>query len=310
MTLAQFEYIVALDNTRSFSKAAQVCFVTQPNLSMQVNKLEKELGVKLFERTSGKVEPTTHGNILIEKARNVMREVQSFRDHLKAEKDNIHGEFKIGIIPSLAPYLVPFFLPEFIKKYPGTKLIIEELKTGHIIDLLKADKLDVGLVVTPLEEKSIREIPVFHEPIYAYISRDHPLYEKQLISEPDLKGCNLWVLNEGHCFRNQALNLCSDAPNDPSKLFEYESGSLETLKSLVELSQGITVLPALAAYNNTDLNMIRKFEAPEPLREISLIIHENCVKDALLKALFDTIVDKVPDKFQIHYKNGRIINWR
>ncbi|UII21679.1 hydrogen peroxide-inducible genes activator [Fulvivirga ligni] len=312
MTLTQLEYLVTLNKTKSFSKAAKQCHVTQPNLSMQIHKLEQELGVLLLDRSKNEVIPTKTGKVLIEKAQNILREANGFMDYLKSEKNDLTGTYRIGIIPTLAPYLVPLFLPEFMEKYPKTRLIIEEIKTDDIIELLHQDKLDLGVAVTPLKEKKIKEIPIFMEPIYAYISKGHALSNHKTINEEDLREHQVWLLNHGHCFRNQALNLCKQISTQLDDYeFVYESGSLETLKNLVSMNHGITLLPALAAYTNVEsLEMVKKFAAPEPVREVSLIVHQNCIKDHLIKALYETIIDKIPNEYQVKYKNNRVIHWR
>ncbi len=311
MTLIQLEYVLALYDLKSFSRAAEKCFVTQPNLSMQIDRLEKELGVKLFDRGRQSVEATSTGRVLVEKARNIMRETNSFREYLKSQQNDMSGSYRIGIIPTLAPYLIPLFLPQFRKDFPDTRLIIEELITEDIVRLLKEDKLDVGIAVTPLEERLLREVPVFNEPIFGYVSTDHPLYAASEIDEEMLSSYPIWLLSQGHCFRSQVLNIC-DQPLQSSESadFVYESGSLETLKNLVSMGNGVTLLPALAAYNKVEhLKMIKRFKDPQPLREVSLVVHEHSTRNKLIESLYSTIVDKVPEEYQVTYKNGRIIHW-
>lgn len=311
MTLIQLEYVLALYDLKSFSRAAEKCFVTQPNLSMQIDRLEKELGVKLFDRGRQSVEATSTGRVLVEKARKIMRETNSFREYLKSQQNDMSGSYRIGIIPTLAPYLVPLFLPQFRTDFPDTRLIIEELVTEDIVRLLKEDRLDVGIAVTPLEERLLREVPIFNEPIFGYVSTDHPLYEASEIDEEMLSSHPIWLLNQGHCFRSQVLNIC-DQPmrSTDSTNFVYESGSLETLKNLVSMGNGATLLPALAAYNKVEqLKMIKRFKDPQPLREVSLVVHEHSTRNKLIESLYATIVDKVPDEYQVTYKNGRIIHW-
>jgi LysR family hydrogen peroxide-inducible transcriptional activator len=311
MTLVQLEYVIALYEERNFSRAAERCNVTQPNLSMQIDRLEKEFGVKLFDRRRQSVEITTTGSVLVEKARNILREKNSFRDYLKSQQNDMSGTYRIGIIPTLAPYLVPLFLPQFRKAYPDTRLVIEELITEDIVSMLKEDKLDIGIAVTPLEERLLREVPVFNEPIFAYVSQDHPLFTLKTVKESDLAKHRIWLLNQGHCFRNQVLNICDQTNQKKEEAgFVYESGSLETLKNLVSLGDGLTLLPALAAYNNVEnLDMIKRFSDPQPLREVSLVVHEHSTRNKLIESLYSTIVDKVPEEYQVKYKNGRIIHW-
>jgi LysR family hydrogen peroxide-inducible transcriptional activator len=311
MTLIQLEYVLALYELKSFSKAAEQCHVSQPNLSMQIDRLEKEIGVKLFDRGRQTVEATSTGKVLVSKARNILRETHSFKEYLKFQQNDMTGDYRIGIIPTLAPYLIPLFLPQFRKDYPETRLIIEELKTERIVQYLNENKLDLGIAVTPLEERYLKEIPVFNEPIYAYVSMGHPLFEVDKVDEEMLEPYQIWLLNHGHCFRNQVLNICEQSLSRQEKSdFIYESGSLETLKNLVTIGHGITLLPALSAYNNLErLDMIKPFKDPQPLREVSLVVHEHSTRNRLIEALFNTIVDKVPEEYQVKYKNGRIIHW-
>lgn len=311
MTLVQLEYVLALSELKSFSRAAERCNVSQPNLSMQIDRLEKEFGVKLFDRGKQSVEPTATGKILVEKTRNILRETNSFREYLKSQQNDISGNYRIGIIPTLAPYLIPLFLPQFRKDFPDTRLIIEELVTERIIEYLKEDKLDLGIAVTPLEERNLREIPIFNEPIFAYVSMDHPLFGEKTVDEKMLEPFKIWLLNQGHCFRSQVLNICTQSlARQENSDFIYESGSLETLKNLVSISNGVTLLPALAAYNNVErLEMIKPFKDPQPLREVSLVVHEHSTLNRLIESLYNTIVDKVPPDYQVKYKNGRIIHW-
>ncbi len=311
MTLVQLEYVIALFEEKNFSRAAERCNVTQPNLSMQIDRLEKEFGVKLFDRRRQSVEVTATGKVLVEKARNILRETNSFRDFLKFQQNDMSGTYRIGIIPTLAPYLVPLFLPHFRKDFPNTRLVIEELVTQDIVEMLLQDKLDIGIAVTPLKEGLLREVPVFNEPIFAYVSQDHPLFTRKTVEEADLSSHRIWLLNHGHCFRNQVLNICDQSSQKEEDAdFVYESGSLETLKNLVSLGNGATLLPALAAYNNVEnLEMIKRFRDPQPLREVSLIVHEHSTRNKLIESLYNTIVDKVPAEYQVKYKNGRIIHW-
>lgn len=312
MTIVQLEYIMAVDEKRSFTKAAEICHVTQPTLSMQIQKLEDELGIVIFDRYKSPLEPTKVGQIIISKARKIIREFNGIKEYLTNEKGKLSGQFRIGIIPTLAPYLVPLFLPDFVKQHPDSKLIIEELQTETIIDYLQKDRIDLGIAVTPLEEKELKEIPIFNEPIYGYVSTDHPLFKKERLSESELENAKLWLLNQGHCFRNQALKICNQNQLDTQNMeFIYESGSIETLKNMVNISSGITLIPALAAFSNiNDFNMVKKFEAPEPLREVSFIVNKGYLKDNLIKELRKSIIEKIPEEYTIKYKNGRVIHWR
>lgn len=291
MTLQQLEYIVALDNYQHFVTASEHCFVTQPTLTMQVQKLENELGFLLFDRSKKPIVPTKVGAIYINKARGILNSVKELDSFISEEKTSIKGIFNLGIIPSLAPYLLPLFLPEFILKYPSTKLIIQELKTEHIIESMEKGSLDIALVATPLENDNIKEIPLFNEPFLAYLPSSHRLLDRKSIDVKDLKKEELLLLSEGHCFRNQTLNICNHS-NVQSK-FTYESDSIETLKMMVDNGLGHTLVPFLSTLN--DRSSCRPFSKPEPSREISLICSKGYSKHAVIEVLRSSIVSCVPE---------------
>ncbi|MCR6642880.1 MAG: LysR substrate-binding domain-containing protein [Sporocytophaga sp.] len=309
MTLVQLEYIVALDTFRHFGVAAEKCFVTQPTLSMQIQKLEEELGILLFDRGKQPVIPTDAGKDVIEQARRILKESAKIKEIINSKKGLLEGEIKIGIIPTLAPYLIPLFLPSFIKKYPSVKVILEELKTEDILYRLKNDLLDTGILVGPLGDPQIHEKKLFYEPFVAYVSKKHILYKKKILKEEDLEINDLWLLQEGHCMRSQVLKMCkaSGRGNENSQVI-YEAGSIETLKKLVELNQGVTLLPelALADLNAGQRGMVRYFYEPEPVREVVLVTHRNIVKERLNEVLSEEIISKVPQKMK--KGNSNVIN--
>ncbi|WP_028978490.1 hydrogen peroxide-inducible genes activator [Sporocytophaga myxococcoides] len=309
MTLVQLEYIVALDTFRHFGIAAEKCFVTQPTLSMQIQKLEEELGILLFDRGKQPVIPTDAGKDVIEQARRVLKESAKIKEIINSKKGLLEGEIKIGIIPTLAPYLIPLFLPSFIKKYPSVRVILEELKTEDILYRLKNDLLDTGILVGPLGDPQINEKKLFYEPFVAYVSKKHSLYKKKILKEEDLEVNDLWLLQEGHCMRSQVLKMCkaTGRGNGDNQVI-YEAGSIETLKKLVELNQGVTLLPelALADLNAGQRGMVRYFYEPEPVREVVLVTHRNIVKERLNEVLSEEIISKVPQKMK--KDNPHIIN--
>ena len=202
MTIQQLEYIVALDTHRSFVRAAESCYVTRPTLTMQIKKLEEEWSMLLFDRTKKPIEPTEFGKRIVQKARQVLREIHQLKDIIKSDKETMDGEFRIGVIPTLAPYVMPRFLKLFTGRHPEVRLVVEELQTMEIIDRLKGDQLDIGLLVTPLDEPEIREIPLFNESFMIYASNLHPLYGQESIDPEKIPDEDLWILNEGHCFRS------------------------------------------------------------------------------------------------------------
>jgi LysR family hydrogen peroxide-inducible transcriptional activator len=305
MTLVQLEYIIAVDTHRHFAAAANACFVTQPTLSMQIQKLEEELGVKIFDRSKQPVLPTENGVPIIEHARMVIAERNHLIEMIENKKGVINGELKIGIIPTLAPYLLPLFIQKFTRNNPQIKLQVHELTTDVIIAKLKDGSIDVGILVTPLQETGITEIPIFYEEMVAYVSKANSAYKKTYVLPKDIDPSKLWLLEEGHCFRSQIMNLCElrQISNEESH-FAYEAGSLETLKKMVDLYDGIAVLPELATNDMSakQLNQIRHFRHPAPVREVSLAMHRNFVKRRLIDVLKQEIVQSIPEKIKKNKK--------
>src|SRR5450631_2203180 len=288
MTLVQLEYIVAVDTYRHFATAAGYCFVTQPTLSMQVQKLEEELGLKIFDRSKQPVIPTEAGRELIDQARKILSEASVIGEIVQAKKGVLTGELRIGIIPTLAPYLLPLFIQGFTGKYPQIKLVVGEMTTESVVARLREGRIDVGILVTPLQENGIREHVLFYEELLVYVSRKNAAYKKHYMLAQDIDPNKLWLLEEGHCFRSQIVKLCElrKASREGSQ-FEYEAGSLETLRRMVELNDGITILPELAAtdLSKRQMELIRHFKRPAPMREVSLVVHRDFVKQRLVQAL-------------------------
>jgi len=308
MTLVQLEYIVAVDTYRSFVGAAEKCFVTQPTLSMQVQKLEEMLNVKLFDRSRQPVTPTEIGAQIIEQARIVLQESQKIKELINNQQQDIAGELRVGIIPTLAPYLLPQVIAAMMEKYPALKLLIWEYTTDDIIHHLKTGVLDCGLLATPLAEESIIEDPLFYENFVTYISKNSKLIKKKTIDPEDLESENIWLLNERHCMRAQVLNICRSTQENRLQGLTYNTGSVETLIKMVDLNNGATIIPelALAELSNKQLSKIRPFKSPEPVREISLITHKNFIKKRMLNAFKEEIMEVVP-KTMKHKKKKDVI---
>lgn len=305
MTLIQLEYIIAVDTYRSFVAAAEKCFVTQPTLSMQIQKLEESLGAKIFDRSRQPVVPTEIGEKIILQARLVLTESRKINEIVQDKKGEIEGTLKVGVIPTIAPYLLPNVLTTFMEKYPKLQLQIWEYTTERIIHELKVGLLDCGVLSTPLNDPGILEAPLFYENFVAYISTNSPLFSKKILSGDDIADDKLWLLNEGHCMRGQVLNICHHKHNqDLSGRFEYNTGSVETLKRMVDINDGITILPELSIWDYSDeqLDRIRYFKSPEPVREISLVTTQNFVKRQAIQALEKEILAVVPDKFKTKKK--------
>lgn len=309
MTIAQLEYIVALDNFRHFVTAAESCNVSQPNLTTQVKKLEEEIGVKIFDRDTKPLQPTVAGNLILLKARKILKEVSELKEFVLTEKESLEGEFTLGLIPTISPYLLPLFLPEFVKSNPQTKLIIREMQTAEIILELQRGTLDIGLLATPLEEKSIREIPLFYEPFLLYLPENHPFLKRNHIIPAMLDPNQVLVLDEGHCFRDQILSICNSKATKNNFGFEFQSGSIESLKRLVDKGVGYTLVPEMAVMDNEESKFIRRFDAPEPVREISLVVTKNFTKNVLIHAIRKSILLSIPKGFQKE-DQYKMINWK
>lgn len=312
ITITQLEYLVAVDTYRHFANAAEKCMVTQPTLSMQVKKLEEYLGVVIFDRSKQPVVTTDVGKIIIEQSRIVLRESKKLEELAQGYHQNISGRLKIGIIPTIAPYLLPQFLGKFIKKHPAVKLNIREMITQDIIMQLKKDEIDVGILATPLHDEVIHEDPVFYEEIKVYTQYGHPLSKKKSVSPKEIQRNDLWMLSEGNCFRDQVINLChKDLRSLEDDSLRYESGSLETLKKMVEAEGGFTLLPELAVMelSTRQLGQIVSFEAPAPLREVSLVYVRNAAKRDLIDILKKSIIEALPEEMTDKTR-GVIVEWK
>lgn len=297
MNLQQMEYIIAVEQHRHFGKAAAACFVTQPTLSMMIQKLEDELGIKVFDRSRQPVVPTPAGEIVIGQARVILQEVHIMKDLLRQQKQNLTGELRVGVIPTLAPYLIPRFVNNFLEKYPEVRLSISERITDQVVRDLKNNDLDVGILVGPLNDQSIRETALFYEPLLVYSSHG---FDKTYLLPEDIDPRELLLLEEGHCLRSQIMNLCELRHRWVSRL-SYETGSLETLVRLVASGNGVTILPALAAEILTEEQKQRIFPflAPAPVREVSLAIHRNFLKRDLIDALGAEVCAGVPSEYHL-----------
>ena len=307
MTLTQLEYMVAVDTYRHFVLAAEKCFVTQPTLSMQLQKLEEELGVKLFDRTKQPVIPTEIGTRIIAQARVVLREAERIQQMINSEKNVMTGELRIGIIPTLAPYVLPTLFKQIRTKYPQLELVIKETITEEVLHELKNNRLDCGLVVTPLKDASIKEDVLFYEELFVYVSRKNALYDKKYVLPDDINPDQLWLLEEGHCFRSQVLNLC-ELRKSADLHFKYATGNIETLKRMVDKSDGLTILPELAVmeFNKNQMKLVKRLKDPSPAREVSLVTHRDHIKTKLIQTLKDEILEMVPKQMR-QLRNKKVV---
>jgi len=301
MTLTQLKYVLAVDTYRHFAAAAESCFVTQPTLSMQINKLEKELDVLIFDRSKHPVEPTEIGTQIIKQARTTMQEARRIEELVKGSKGQVSGEFRLGIIPTVSTNLLPRFLRVVMEKYPEIELKIEELQTDQILEKLDRDQIDAGILATPLVKTGIIEKPLYYEPFMAYVPQGHRLENEDFVLHSELRLSDMLLLKNGHCFRDSVINLCASAfPDDHSnhKTLEFQSGNFETLIRLANNGFGMTLLPYLMALDlgEEERQFIKPIEHPQPTREISMIYSKVQLKISIIDLLAEEIQDQLPKK--------------
>jgi LysR family transcriptional regulator, hydrogen peroxide-inducible genes activator len=293
MTITQLHYVLAVAEYKNFTLAAEKCFVTQPTLSMQIQKIEEELGIQIFDRSKKPIQLTDIGLKIVSQAKNIVNEANRIKDIVDQQKGFVGGEFRLGIIPTVMPTLLPMFLTNFIKKHPKVNLIIEELNTDEIIHKLKNGHLDAAIAATPLEEISLKEIVLYYEPFVAYIPDGHVNSKLKEIEVSDLNLQEILLLQDGHCFRDGILNLCKNVngSNDTINTFQIESGSFETLIKLADEGLGTTLLPYLHTLDLNEKNKtkLRPFKDPKPAREVSLIFPKSELKLQIIEALRDSI---------------------
>lgn len=311
-TLIQLEYIVAVDTHRHFALAADRCFVTQPTLSMQIKKLEDQLGLVIFDRTRQPVVPTMLGEKVIEQARIVLHENYRIHQLIKEEKEDISGEIRIGIIPTISPYLLPRFTGELKAKYPKVKIKVEELVTDRIEDLLKKDLLDVGILVTPLNNTGIIEYPLYYEEMMVYSNLKHQFTAQPNIDIKDIATPEIWLLSDGHCFRHQVVNLCNIQNFESDALpFEFEGGNLDTLMRIIDKEGGYTLIPELSSLEleGDRAKQVRRFNDIKPLREVALVYTRKLAKTKLIESISQTIQENIPGHM-LDKNRGTIVGWK
>lgn len=298
MNIQQLEYIIAVDNHRHFAKAAEASFVTQPTLSMMIQKLEDELGVKIFDRSQLPVQPTVIGTQIINQARVIVSQVKQVKEIIQEEKGVVQGVFKLGIIPTIAPYLLPKLMKVHDQKGYDIVLVIEETTTGQIVEKLLNGALDGAILATPLKNDKITEHPIYYERFYAYVSpRETSLYAKRELEENDLNINRLWLLEEVHCFRGQILRICNMRKRKSShSLFSYEAGSINTLINIVDNNSGLTIIPEMAINDLTEKQKrnVRQLKDISPVREISLVTRREFLRERVLDIIISEVREAVP----------------
>jgi LysR family hydrogen peroxide-inducible transcriptional activator len=293
MTITQLKYVLAVAEHQNFTKAAEHVFVTQPTLSMQIQKLEEELNILIFDRSKKPIELTEVGKKIVNQARNIVNESERMQDVVDQEKGFIGGVFKIGIIPTIMPTLLPMFLKNFTNKYPKVHLKIEELTTSEIITKLNDGHLDAAIAATPLVQEKIKERVIYFEPFVGYVPKSHRLYSKSKLDRSDLDINDILLLEDGHCFRDGVINICKSLKkNTATDSFQLESGSFETLIKLSNEGFGMTLLPYLNTLEipkEEQKKYLRYFNEPSPAREVSLLYKKSELKMQIIDALYDVI---------------------
>ena len=301
MTIQQLEYIIAVDNYRHFAKAAEACFVTQPTLSMMIQKLEDELGVKIFDRRVNPVEPTDVGKLVLEQARTSVCHFNMVKEVVNNEMNILTGDFKLGIIPTIAAYIVPELLRTVGVAETGINLIMQEAPTTLIAENILNGKIDGGLAATPLNNPMLMEIPIYYEKFYAYTSPLDSYAEDEEIDMANIDICDLWLLEDIHCLRGQALNLCQRRQEGSEcRIAKYESGSLDTLISIVDYNGGLTIIPEMTAMSLSEEKQsnLRNIKGNTSVREVSLIVSKDFVRRNVANAIVDMIKKSVPKSMQ------------
>jgi LysR family hydrogen peroxide-inducible transcriptional activator len=308
MTIQQLKYIIALDDERHFARAAEVCMVTQPGLTIQLKNLEEEIGLKIFDRNKVPLTPTILGAEIIRRARKILRETNEIRDFVVNEKNAMKGELKLGIISTLSPYLIPLFINAMKTLAPEMHFIIKEANTGQLMHDVEAGVLDVAIMATPTGSPNLIEHPVFREPFVAYLNEHHPMAKEDFYElQPDDKP-ELLLLQHEYCFNAQLLDICGI--KEPGKIkdqFSYDISSIETLKNLVRAKLGFAIIPALSIINEKETALFKPFKDPKPVREISFVVSDTFSKKLLLEKMNEAIWDCLPEilKNDFSYKKIR-----
>ena len=297
MTLQELKYLVALADHAHFGKAAEACFITQSTLSTQIKKLEDFLGVTLFDRSLKRVTPTPIGREILQAARNIVEEAERIREVAKHAQDPMSRTIHLGVIPTLGPYYLPHALTLVHKKHPGLRMLLREEMTPQILGQLLDGKLDAGLLALPVTDDSLRVEPLFYEPFFAALPAGHALAKRDALKVADIMGEKLLLLDEGHCLRDQALDVCGSGSRGRE---EVRATSLETLRQMVGMGLGLTLLPALSVDAGPRVNRkaveVRPFKSPPPGRTIALVWRRRAPFPETFERLAQTLKNALPDE--------------
>jgi LysR family hydrogen peroxide-inducible transcriptional activator len=309
MNIQQFQYVLAVVDLKNFEAAAERCFVTQSTLSTMIGRFEEEIGVKIFNRKTKPVSITTEGEVIIDRLRIVLNEIESLNNVVQELKGEMIGELKIGVIPTIAPYLLPLFLTQFANRFPKVNIAVKEMTTSQIQQALKIRTLDVGILAIPIDDDELEEQELYTEPFLVYDCTTEKSRSK--ISVDNLDYSKLWLLEEGHCMRSQVHQICELSNQNPKNEvnFKFESGSMGSLLRFTKASEGITIIPYLASHDlaNEEKQKLVEFEHPIPVRSVGLLTHKYFVKKQLAKGLKEIIHASVSDLIPIN-ENGKVLS--
>jgi LysR family hydrogen peroxide-inducible transcriptional activator len=308
MTIQQLEYVLAVDTFRHFARAAEHCHVTQPTLSMMLQKLEDELGVKLFDRSVQPLRPTRAGTKVVEQARKTLYQASLIKDIINEEKQSIKGAFRLAILPTIAPYLLPRFFLKLTGKHKDLDIHLLEMTTSSTFAALHNGEIDAAIIATQPAEPGLVGETLYYEQFFGYVSRNEPIFKNELIRTSDVKGERLWLLDEGHCFRDQLMRFCQ---MEEVKLRQraYRLGSMETFMRMIESGGGITFIPELATLQLSDeqKELIRPFAIPKPTREIVFATRKDFVRHAISNLLIESIRSSVPPEMCVLQPTQRVV---
>ncbi|MCC8172417.1 MAG: hydrogen peroxide-inducible genes activator [Parabacteroides sp.] len=295
MNLQQLEYILAVDTYRHFAKAAEHCRVTQPTLSMMIQRLEEEIGAKIFDRSSQPVQPTLLGERILKQARSILHETALIREIVHEEEGSLKGKFKLAILPTIAPYLLPRFFQQMTDRYPELDIQLMEMQTQPSLAALLDGELDAALIASEPVNPRLQSEILFYEQFFGYVSKNEPVYQHELIRTADINGERLWLLDEGHCFRDQLVRFCK-MEKVKVRQAAYRLGSMETFMRMVESGNGITFIPELAVsqLNEEQKKLVRPFAIPRPTRQINLVTRKDFIRHSILEILKKCIRESVP----------------
>lgn len=308
MNLQQLEYILAVDAFRHFAKAAEHCHVTQPTLSMMIQRLEEELGIKLFDRSQQPVQPTLSGQKVIEQARRVLYQTSLIKDIVNEEQNTLRGVFQLAVLPTIAPYLLPRFFQQLIEKHPMLEVQVIEMKTKDALAALKAGEVDAAIIASRSEVQGLQDQILFYEEFFGYVSQKEPVFKNERIRTSDVSGERLWLLDEGHCFRDQLMRFCQ-LEKVIIHQAAYRLGSMETFMRMVESGHGMTFIPELAVLqlNEEQKELIRPFAIPAPVREITMVTRTDFIRHVILSVLTEGIRDSIPKHMLTLQNTQRVV---